>query len=266
MASHRGVGRYLLDGERVVVELRQHWAKITGPVALAVAGLAVALVVDAKTPQSVGVIVNVVWTAWVLLALWTLWQVLAWWHDRFVATDKRLLLTYGLISTRVAMMPLMKVTDMSYQRSIPGRVLGYGQFIMESAGQEQALRDVRWIPHPDHTYRAICAEMFGVEDRDRVLVREVDDHDLESLSHDDHDDGLIIHDSRWKVVKHPPAGSDGDLPTASAVEEFGSHSRAIPVQQNDPGVESLYRSEDLRHGRRTGDTGPIPLYPPESDD
>ena len=129
MASQRGMERYLLDGERVVVALHRHWAKITGPVALAVLGLAVALTVDAKTPQSLGVIADVVWIGWAVLLLWTLWQVLAWRHDWFVATDKRLLLTYGLISTRVAMMPLMKVTDMSYQRSIPGRMLGYGQFI-----------------------------------------------------------------------------------------------------------------------------------------
>jgi len=215
--ADKGLERYLLDGERIVVALHQHWAKITGPVALAVAGLILALVVDAKAPQSVGVVTNVVWIGWILLLLWTLWQVLAWRHDWFVATDKRLLLTYGLISRRVAMMPLMKVTDMSYQRSIPGRVLGYGQFIMESAGQEQALRDVRWIPQPDHTYRAICAEMFGVEDRDRVLVSV-------------------------------------------------AHSRAIPLRQNDPPGESLYRSEDLRRQRRSGDTGPIPLYPPEADD
>ena len=37
------------------------------------------------------------------------------------------------------MMPLNKVTDMSFQRSFPGRLMGYGEFIVESAGQNQAL-------------------------------------------------------------------------------------------------------------------------------
>ena len=41
------------------------------------------------------------------------------------------------------MMPLTKVTDMSFKRSFPGRLLGYGEFIVESAGQDQALRNVR---------------------------------------------------------------------------------------------------------------------------
>ena len=34
------------------------------------------------------------------------------------------------------MMPLAKVTDMSFQRSPIGRILGYGEFILESAGQD----------------------------------------------------------------------------------------------------------------------------------
>ena len=85
-----------------------------------------------------------------------------WRHDWFVATDKRLLLFYGFITRKVSMMPLIKVTDMSYERSVPGRLLGYGRFVMESAGQDQALHEVNWVPEPDHNYRVICAEIFGV--------------------------------------------------------------------------------------------------------
>ncbi len=52
------------------------------------------------------------------------------------------MLNYGVFTRRVAMMPLMKVTDMSYNRSVLGRLVGYGEFVLESAGQEQALRTV----------------------------------------------------------------------------------------------------------------------------
>ena len=44
------------------------------------------------------------------------------------------------------MMPLAKVTDMSFQRTAVGQILGYGEFIVESAGQDQALRNVRFLP------------------------------------------------------------------------------------------------------------------------
>ncbi|MEO7059151.1 MAG: PH domain-containing protein [Lapillicoccus sp.] len=259
MATATGLQRYLLDGERVVVAMHQHWAKVSGPIALAVVGLVVALFVDARTPAAIGAVSTGVWWAWFVLLAWALWRVFEWRHDWFVATDKRLLLTYGVISQRVAMMPLSKVTDMSYERSAAGRVLGYGQFILESAGQDQALRDVKWIPQPDHTYRAICAEIFGVEDHDRVLDR-------------GSDDDLVVHDSRWEVAS--PDGTAGPAEQArpapyagqSAVEEYGSSSRAIPLQHNISEPESLYLSEDLRRRRQIGDTGPIPLYRPDDGD
>lgn len=97
----------------------------------------------------------------------TAYALLAWRRDWFVATDKRLLLFYGLLTRRVAMMPLSKVTDMSYSRSLPGRLLGFGRFVMESAGHDQALREVNWVPRPDEHYRAICAEIFAAEERPR---------------------------------------------------------------------------------------------------
>lgn len=77
-----------------------------------------------------------------------------------------------LITQKVALMPLAKVTDVSYNRSPPGRLLGYGIFVMESAGQDEALHRVRWVPDPDHTYRAICVEILGVDDHERVFDQE----------------------------------------------------------------------------------------------
>ena len=73
------------------------------------------------------------------------------------------------------MMPFIKVTDMSYHRSVPGRIFGYGEFILESAGQDQALRKVEWVPHPDATYRIICAEIFGLPNPQRIADSGRDD-------------------------------------------------------------------------------------------
>ena len=170
IARHRVLRRYLLDGERVVTAVHQHWAKIAEPVATALASLVLALWLDAVIPASTGHLADVIWWLWLLVVVRAVWKLLEWRHDWFVATDKRLILTYGLLTQKVAMMPLSKVTDMSYNRSPLGRVVGFGTFVMESAGQEQALHHVNWVPDPDHTYRAICAEIFGVDDHDRVLT------------------------------------------------------------------------------------------------
>ncbi|UJH69758.1 PH domain-containing protein [Ornithinimicrobium sp. INDO-MA30-4] len=101
------------------------------------------------------------WWGWLFLVGRLLWKLLEWRNEWFVATDKRLLLTYGLFTTKVAMMPLGKVTDMNFGRSITGRILGYGTFTMESAGQEQAMRQINWVPDPDNTYKSIVDTIFG---------------------------------------------------------------------------------------------------------
>lgn len=163
---HGVLSRYLLDGERIVTAVHQHWAKVAEPVISAVAGLVLVLALDSSLPATLGVVANLLWWAWFALIARALWKILEWRHDWFVATDKRLILTYGLIAQKVAMMPLLKVTDMSYNRSPVGRLLGYGAFVMESAGQDQALHRVEWVPRPDQTYRAICAEIFGVGDHE----------------------------------------------------------------------------------------------------
>ena len=62
------------------------------------------------------------------------------------------------------MMPLTKVTDMSFQRSTLGRILGYGEFILESAGQDQALRVVDHIPYPEQLYLEVCGLIFKDKD------------------------------------------------------------------------------------------------------
>ena len=55
----------------------------------------------------------------------------------------------------MSMMPLAKVTDMSFQRSASGRLLGYGEF-GESAGQDQALTNVDYLPYPEQLYLEVC--------------------------------------------------------------------------------------------------------------
>ena len=69
-------------------------------------------------------------------------EIAIWWRRYFVVTENRLMLVTRLVFTDVAMMPLAKVTDLRLSESILGRMLRYGEFIVESAGQEQALSRV----------------------------------------------------------------------------------------------------------------------------
>ena len=49
---------------------------------------------------------------------------------------------------------------MSFQRTAVGQVLGYGEFIVESAGQDQALRNIKFLPYPEQLYLEVCALIF----------------------------------------------------------------------------------------------------------
>jgi hypothetical protein len=55
---------------------------------------------------------------------------------------------------------------MSFQRTTMGRLLGYGQFILESAGQDQALRIVDYLPYPEQLYLEVCGLIFKGKDDD----------------------------------------------------------------------------------------------------
>ena len=111
------------------------------------------------------VALDVIWLLWGLLLLRLIWNVANWSVDYFVVTSKRILLATGVLTRKVEMMPLRKVTDMSFQRSAKGRLLGYGRFIFESAGQEQALRNVDYIPYPEQLYLEVCGLLFQDEDQ-----------------------------------------------------------------------------------------------------
>ena len=70
-------------------------------------------------------------------------------------TDRRIFEVSGLVTRKVASMPLSKMTDMTYRRPILGRILGYGELHVESAGQDQALSRLDHLPNPDEFYRTI---------------------------------------------------------------------------------------------------------------
>jgi membrane protein YdbS with pleckstrin-like domain len=159
--SFHGIDRYLLPTERQVIAVRRHWAILFEPALTTLAGLLVLFWLDNVLPLNMSGVRTVLLAAWVVLALRLVWKLLEWREDWFVVTDRRLLLRSGLITRRIGMMPLMKVTDMSYSRPPVGRVLGYGEIVLESAGQDQALRKVTYLPSPDDLYQDICELLFG---------------------------------------------------------------------------------------------------------
>lgn len=154
------VNKYLLPHEHQVITVRKHPAVLIRPIAIILAGLVIAAVVSTTVARHNASVVGFVWIAWAVSLLWLVFKVFEWSQDYFIVTSRRMLLATGIITRKVAMMPLVKVTDMSFQRSSTGRLLGYGEFILESAGQDQALRRVDHLPYPEQLYLEVCGLIF----------------------------------------------------------------------------------------------------------
>lgn len=161
-SSSATISKYLLPREVQVATVRQHPAVLIPASALTLIGLLIAGVLSATVVH--GDYSVALWILWLLLLLRLVWKVMNWSVDYFVVTSERLLLTRGFLTRRVNMMPLTKVTDMSFQRTFSGRMLGYGEFIVESAGRDQALRTIDHIPYPEQLYLEVCGMLFGAED------------------------------------------------------------------------------------------------------
>jgi uncharacterized membrane protein YdbT with pleckstrin-like domain len=154
------VNRYLLPHERQVISVHQHPAVLIGPIFWVLLGLAVAGWLSNAVAHGNTAVIVVIWILWAILLLRLAWKVLEWSLTYFVITSQRLLLAQGFLIRRVDMMPLAKVTDMSFNRSARGQLLGYGEFVVESAGQDQALRHIEYLPYPEQLYLEVCGLIF----------------------------------------------------------------------------------------------------------
>lgn len=158
------VNKYLLPHEQQVITVRRHPALLMGPILLTLGGLIAAVVLSDTLLRHQSSLLYLVWIGWGILLVRLIWKTIGWSVEYFVVTSQRMILTSGFLTRKVAMMPLVKVTDMSFQRSFMGRLLGYGEFILESAGQDQALRTVDHIPYPEQLYLEVCNLIFPSKD------------------------------------------------------------------------------------------------------
>jgi hypothetical protein len=140
------IGSHLLrdEGEVIVDEVPHHWVVYVVPLleALVSVGLFYVFLISP---------VDIAWLP-LLLAFGVLahaaWKALVEHMDRFVITTMRVFRVRGVLSQRLATMPLGRILDISVEKPFSGRLLNYGHFVFESAAQEQGLREIRFVGRP----------------------------------------------------------------------------------------------------------------------
>jgi hypothetical protein len=140
------IGKHLLrdEGEVVVDEVPHHWVVYIVPALQATGGVAL-LYLFLLSP------VDVAWvplTLGLLVPAYAAWRALNEHMDRFVVTNMRVFRVRGVLSQRLATMPLGRILDITVEKPFSGRVLDYGHFVFESAAQEQGLREIRFVGRP----------------------------------------------------------------------------------------------------------------------
>ena len=157
--------KYLIPTEQIIFLIRRHWIVLFEPIATVVVGLIVVGFLDQQLSGGALRLRDVAIVLWFVLVLRLLGKFLSWYRELFLATDRRLMLVSGLVTRQVDIMPMSKVTDMRYDRTLTGQLFGYGVYILESAGQDQALSTINFIPEPDLHYKQISAVIFAPSQR-----------------------------------------------------------------------------------------------------
>jgi uncharacterized membrane protein YdbT with pleckstrin-like domain len=154
------INRYLLPHERQVITVHQHPAVLIRPIFELLVGLAIAGWLTNSVAHGNGTVVLVIWILWIALLLWLVGKLAEWSVHYFAVTSQRLMLSTGLVTKKVNMIPLPKVTDIEFRRSSTGRFLGYGEFEILAPGMDGRMRNIKFIPYPEQLYLEVCGLMF----------------------------------------------------------------------------------------------------------
>ncbi|HEY9294387.1 MAG TPA: PH domain-containing protein [Microlunatus sp.] len=253
------------EGEIIIDEVRRHPMAFVLPILITVLGVLI-MILTFVVPVQI---------AWIPLALGLLliitggYKVLAAHMDRFVITNMRVFRVNGIFSQHTATMPMSRILDISVHKPLIGRIFAYGHFVFESAAQDQGLRDIRYVGHPDERdltiqrviqrsgLRSSMRPLHESDDRRRSRDRRGDDHDG-----DDYDptDGSpsADDDAAWLAEGWSEDGSgDSWRPESWTDRDQAEHDQARRhVEESEVGTRT-------RLSKRFGLSGPPePATPP----
>jgi membrane protein YdbS with pleckstrin-like domain len=156
----KDVAKYLLDDEEAVLAVRRHWAVLIEPTlkflpAVVLGGWLLVRDPGNRVTSTAGMLLLVAAIGYYAL------RIGEWWRRHFIVSRRRVLLTSGVIVRTVTLLPLRRITDLTWKETLLGQLLGYGTFRFESAGQGNALAEITFLPHAGQLYRQVSGLLFG---------------------------------------------------------------------------------------------------------
>jgi len=156
---------YLTEGEKIITEFRPHWKSLVIPVVwtvvfIAALVLALTLVPDDGPLRLIVVAILVV--GWLVVAVGPF---VNWFFTLHVLTTERLVVRSGVVARRGLEIPLEAINDVTFSQTVFERLLGFGDLLVESAGEQGQSRFSN-IPRPEHFQSLIYRNR---EDRSKEL-------------------------------------------------------------------------------------------------
>jgi uncharacterized membrane protein YdbT with pleckstrin-like domain len=151
--------KLLNDYETVALDLHPHWWYFARPVLVLVTAVVAGILVRVFTDGNVEKVQT--WIAIVLILLGALWLVvryMKWATTNFVITSDRIIFRCGVLAKSGIEIPLERVNNVLFNQSIFERMLGAGDLLIESGGEDgqQRFSDIR---HPERVQNLIHSQM-----------------------------------------------------------------------------------------------------------
>jgi uncharacterized membrane protein YdbT with pleckstrin-like domain len=149
--------------ETIALDMHPHWWYFAGPAWSLLGSIVLGVVVLAKTDEGtnarkvLGVLALILL---VVTAIWLIVRYLKWLTTNFVITSNRLIFRQGVIGKSGVEIPLERVNNVNFNQSVFERILGAGDLLIESGGEDgqQRFTDIR---KPAQVQNLIHAQMEG---------------------------------------------------------------------------------------------------------
>lgn len=127
------------EGERVVLETREHWKHLLGVIGvtlLAIAGLVLVLIF-APDEGFFTWLRTVAWIVFGLIILiFAVWPWLTWFMKGYTLTNERLVTRTGVITRKGRDIPLDRINDVAFEQGLIDRMVKAGTLKVSAASEE----------------------------------------------------------------------------------------------------------------------------------
>lgn len=137
-----GIQRTLGEGEYVVLNLRTHVKALLGPfivLLVIVVGWTVLAFVIPDSSFRKWIHLTIAAIVAIVLVWLVILPVLRWWASRYTFTNRRLITREGIFNRTGRDIPLHRINDIAYEKSVLDRMLGCGTLIISDATEKAGL-------------------------------------------------------------------------------------------------------------------------------